>query len=68
MLTALPAYFSPHVAHGHARSLGCYSCRYFEGRLLADHVVCEREGRILVMGAPRMGCAFWEREPGADDE
>jgi hypothetical protein len=68
-LTVQPAYFSPHTALASAsRALGCHACRYFQGRILAQHVVCEHRGAIQVMGAPRMGCAYWEREPGADDE
>jgi hypothetical protein len=63
-----PSWFSPHaVMASPARALGCYACRHFQGRLMAQHVVCEQRAAILVIGAPRMGCAFWERELGSDD-
>jgi len=61
-------YFSPHPTLSPARARGCYTCTHFYGRLIATHVVCEREGGIKVIGAARMGCAFWQREPGADDQ
>ncbi len=28
----------------------------------------KRTKAVHVIGVPTMGCAFWEREPGADDE
>ncbi len=48
--------------------MGCYSCRYFQERIVAGHVICEQGDGIQVIGAAEMGCAFWEREPGSDDE
>ncbi len=30
--------------------------------------VCERDGGRYKVGVPAQGCAFWEREPGTDDE
>ncbi len=63
----LPGYFTPHQATTPARAQGCYTCRHFYGRLMAGHVTCEHRGAVLVIGAAEMGCAYWEREPGADD-
>jgi hypothetical protein len=60
-------YFTPHQPQSPARARGCFTCHYFQGKLLADHVVCEHRGGIQVIGRPAMGCAYWEREPGADD-
>jgi hypothetical protein len=31
-------------------------------------VVCQRDGGQRVIGVPAMGCAFWMRAIGADDE
>jgi hypothetical protein len=60
--------FRPYQLTTPARALGCYACKHFHGRFLADHLVCEERGGRQVIGSPRMGCAFWEREPGSDDE
>jgi hypothetical protein len=60
--------FQPHVPATGARARGCYTCAHFHGRLMAQHVVCEQGGGIQVIGTPKNGCAYWEREPGADDE
>ena len=62
-----PAYFTPHKATTPASALGCYTCTHNHGQQLAGHVVCEWRG-IHVIGTPKIGCAFWEGEPGADDE
>ena len=61
------AYFTPHRAESSARTRGCYTCAHFLGRYYAEHLLCERNGGRQVIGTPRAGCAFWEREPGADD-
>ena len=62
------SYFTPHLAELPARARGCLTCTNFQGRFFCGHVLCERDGRHHVVGAPAMGCAFWQREPGADDE
>ena len=64
----LPRTFTPYPVATQARALGCYACTHFHGRFFAEHVVCENRGGVQVIGTPRDGCAFWEREPGADDE
>lgn len=51
-----------------ARARGCFTCLGFLGRFYAEHPLCERDGGRQVIGTPTMGCAFWEREPGADDD
>ncbi len=61
-------YFTPHRIESPARARGCLTCAHFLGRFYADHVLCERDGGRYVVGVPAMGCAFWMREPGADDE
>ena len=70
MAPAAPAlaYFAPHRAESPARARGCYTCTHFLGRFYAEHLLCERNGGRQVIGTPRMGCAFWEREAGSDDE
>jgi hypothetical protein len=46
---------------------GCYVCRWHGELLFNGHVRCAApDGRT--MGIPENGCAFWQREPGADDE
>lgn len=60
--------FTPHRADNPARARGCFTCTHFHGQFYGEHVLCERNGARKVMGAPAMGCAFWEREPGSDDE
>lgn len=60
--------FRPYATESPARARGCYTCTYFHGIFYAEHLLCERNGGRQVIGTPRMGCAFWEREPGADDD
>ena len=61
-------YFTPHRVESPARSRGCLTCTHFHGRFYASHLLCECDGGRYVVGVPTMGCAFWEREPGGDDE
>ena len=63
-----PNTFSPHTVATPSRAKGCFTCTHFHGRFLAEHLVCEHCGAIQIIGSPKMGCAYWEREPGADDE
>ena len=60
--------FSPYRESTPARARGCFTCTHFQGRFLAAHLVCEHRGGVQVIGSPKMGCAFWLREPGADDD
>ena len=43
---------------------GCYTCRYFRARR-GPAVLCGHDSGH-VHSLPARGCAFWEREPGAD--
>jgi hypothetical protein len=61
-------YFRPLPLYEGARARGCFTCTHFHGQFFYDHLLCEHRGGRHVVGAPEMGCAFWEREPGADDE
>jgi hypothetical protein len=61
-------YFSPHRAELGARARGCLTCTHFHGQFYGGHLLCERDSVGYVVGVPTMGCAFWEREPGSDDE
>jgi hypothetical protein len=47
---------------------GCRTCTHFHGEQVASgvHVVCKKDGRRQVQASPAGGCAFHEREPGAD--
>lgn len=47
---------------------GCYTCRYFLGRYNGQALLCEMPPSRHCPSLPASGCAFWEREPGADDE
>ena len=62
------AYFTPFRPTDPARARGCLPCTHNHGRYYAEHLLCERDGGWHVVAVPRDGCAFWEREPGADDE
>jgi hypothetical protein len=46
---------------------GCYSCRYFAHRVDVA-VWCGMPGQGHVRSQAERGCAFWAREPGADDD
>jgi len=61
------AHFTPHQTTSPASSLGCFTCTHNQGQLMAAHVVCERLG-IQVVGTLKNGCAFWQREPGVDNQ
>ncbi len=38
-------------------------------RTSGEQVVCDRDSAFpRVIGIAKDGCAFWQREPGADDE
>jgi hypothetical protein len=39
----------------------------WHGMICLSLAVRFEEKRVRI-GVPAMGCAFWEREPGADDE
>lgn len=67
MPPSLP-YFSPHALRVGARERGCFTCEHFEGEFSADHVVCREHERPRVIGDARMGCAFWMRAIGSDDD
>jgi hypothetical protein len=61
------AYFTPYRATDPARARGCLTCTHFLGRFYAEHLLCERDGGRYVVGVAAQGCAFWQREAGADD-
>jgi len=56
-----------HVPHtsGTDRPGGCYTCRFF-GVPRDPAVWCALPDREHVRSEADRGCAFWEREPGAD--
>ena len=64
----IPSNFTPHRVESPARARGCLTCTHFLGRYYCGDVVCEREKAVKVIAVASMGCAFWQREPGADDE
>jgi hypothetical protein len=45
---------------------GCYTSRYF-GERRDPAVWCAKPGGEHVRSQADRGCAFWQREPGADD-
>ncbi|OWT68102.1 MULTISPECIES: hypothetical protein [unclassified Achromobacter] len=62
-------YFDPYNESLHPG--GCWVCVHWHGKTNGNPraLVCERTpGRISVTGLPDYGCAYWEREVGADDE
>ena len=62
------SFFSPHALAVGARARGCLTCDYFKGDFYGGHVVCEQQEKPRVIGAPHLGCAFWLRAVGSDDE
>jgi hypothetical protein len=46
----------------------CWWCRHWGGTYAGLHGLCIRPGNPKVQATPATGCAFYEREPGADDE
>jgi hypothetical protein len=61
-------HFRPIPLYEGARARGCYTCAHFHGRFFCEHVVCEQRARVQLIAQPKLGCAYWMREPGADDE
>jgi len=45
----------------------CCHCRYFDG-MTEGAALCTHPKGIRVRSMPQWGCAFFEREPGSDDE
>ena len=60
-----PIHFNPPVAD----TRSCYTCRYFQGRFNGEVLLCD-DPRFPAHcpSLPKQGCAFWQREPGSDDE
>jgi len=47
----------------------CWFCRSFERMVYGGTAArCTIDGRVRIEAAPARGCAFWQREPGSDDE
>jgi hypothetical protein len=46
----------------------CWYCRWWAGTSGSSHSLCDRPGGNCKQAAPRMGCAFFEREAGCDDD
>jgi hypothetical protein len=64
----LPRTFTPYPVATQAHAAGCFTCAHFHGQFLAEHLVCEHRSGTQVIGTPKMGCTYWEREPGASGE
>jgi hypothetical protein len=47
---------------------GCWTCTFFARRWERHNVLCVQGQFPHVHANPDGGCAFWQREPGADDE
>ena len=46
---------------------GCFTCRWF-GKRVGYEVWCNDPRGPMMRSVPIQGCAFWQREPGSDDE
>ena len=46
---------------------GCYTCRWF-GERVDVAVWCAHPGGQHLRSQGDRGCAFWQRQPGSDDE
>ncbi|MEY4713357.1 MAG: Burkholderia phage [Pseudomonadota bacterium] len=55
-------------AHGRFAPRPCWHCQYWGGWVAEIHSRCTRPNGVAVKAVPADGCAFWTREPGADDE
>ena len=55
-------YFTPHTTSPQA----CWHCTHYMALVYQGSAARCRRGGIKAM--PERGCAFWEREVGADDE
>jgi len=50
------------------------SCRYcthldgWEDAGSARFALCRQSGSLILRAQPERGCAFWQREPGSDDD
>jgi hypothetical protein len=42
-------------------------CRHYARMVYQVHARCARPGGVSVQAIPERGCAYWVREPGADD-
>lgn len=62
----LPSHAPSDYLTAHLRP--CWHCRWSGGLLYQIHWKCLRPGGIPVVATPKTGCAFYEREPGADDD
>lgn len=49
---------------------GCWTCTHWQGEVAPDGTTpfCRNPQFNHSVGQPDKGCAYWEREPGADDE
>lgn len=57
-------YFSPT-----SQPRPCRYCHYLnEQEPQSGTALCGPGGQIMRQARPHMGCAFWQREPGADDD
>ena len=45
----------------------CWHCTAFGGMVFGPHARCVLVG-VSIQASPAGGCAFWQREVGADDE
>lgn len=54
--------------HGRIAPRQCWHCQYWGGWVAEIHCRCTRPNGVPIMATPATGCAFWVREPGADDE
>jgi len=58
-----------HGAHQTAPDHPCWHCRWWGGAdSSGTNALCDRPRTARVNAQPETGCAFFEREVGADDE
>ena len=46
----------------------CRHCAHWLRWDQSRAAACGLDGRVQIVAQPERGCAFWEREPGADDD
>jgi hypothetical protein len=62
-LSSMPEHFQPHA---HPRL--CRYCHHLVEEEQDSSVICGHGGARMRHAHAQSGCAFWEREPGADDD
>ncbi len=65
----MAAMHTPSYWPEHSDRNPCWQCHHFGAMVYAGTAArCFIGNRTRIEAAPARGCAFWQREPGTDDE